>query len=61
MTFIDTNRLQSKEPRKRLREVGPGYAAIIPPDAAHSVKALTDAPAIAVDHPPRYSIAGIEL
>jgi quercetin dioxygenase-like cupin family protein len=43
------------------REVGPGYAAIIPPDAAHSVKALTDAPAIAVDHPPRYSIAGIEL
>jgi quercetin dioxygenase-like cupin family protein len=43
------------------RVVGPGCAAIIPPDTAHSVKALTDARAIVVDHPPRYSIAGIEL
>jgi quercetin dioxygenase-like cupin family protein len=43
------------------REVDPGYAAIIPPDAAHSLKALTDARAIGVDHPSRYSIAGIEF
>ena len=43
------------------RVAGPGYAAIIPLDSAHSVQALTDARGIVVDHPSRYSIAGIEL
>jgi unsaturated pyranuronate lyase len=40
---------------------GPGYAAIVPPDTAHSVRALTDARAIVVDYPQRQSIGGIEL
>ena len=41
--------------------VGPGCAAVVPPDTAHSLKALTAARAIVVDHPRRYSIGGIEL
>ena len=40
---------------------GAGCAAIIPPDAAHSVKALTDVRAIVVDYPRRNSIGGIAL
>ena len=40
---------------------GAGCAAIIPPDAAHSVKALTDVRAIVVDYPRRNSIGGIVL
>ena len=38
-----------------------GCAAIISPDAAHSVKALTDVRAIVVDYPRRNSIGGIAL
>jgi quercetin dioxygenase-like cupin family protein len=40
---------------------GPECAAIIPPDAAHSMKALTDVRAIGVDYPRRNSIGGIAL
>jgi quercetin dioxygenase-like cupin family protein len=40
---------------------GPGCAVVVPPDTAHSVKALTDVRAIVVDYPRRYSIGGIEL
>jgi quercetin dioxygenase-like cupin family protein len=40
---------------------GPGSAAVIPPDTAHSVKALTQAKVIVVDHPPRRSIGGVDL
>ena len=43
------------------RVAGPGCAAVIPPDAPHSVKALSDVRAIVVDHPRRYSIGGIDL
>ena len=43
------------------RVAGPGSAAVVPPDTAHSVKALTDERAIVVDHPQRNSIAGIDL
>lgn len=43
------------------RVAGPGWAAVVPPDAPHSVKALTDVRAIFVDHPRRDSIGGIEL
>ena len=43
------------------RVAGPGSAAVVPPDTAHSVKALTDVRAIVVDHPRRDSIAGIDL
>ena len=40
---------------------GHGCAVVILPDTAHSVKALTDARAIVVDHPPRHSIGDIDL
>jgi quercetin dioxygenase-like cupin family protein len=40
---------------------GPGCAAVIPPDTAHSIKALTDVRAIVVDYPRRNSIGGIAL
>ena len=40
---------------------GPGGVAVIPPNTAHSVKALTDVRAIVVDYPRRTSIGGIEL
>jgi quercetin dioxygenase-like cupin family protein len=40
---------------------GAGSAAVVPLDAVHSVKALTDVRAIVVDHPPRYSIGGMDL
>jgi unsaturated pyranuronate lyase len=43
------------------RVAGPGCAAIVPPDAAHSVRALSDARAIVVDYPRRQSIGGIAL
>jgi quercetin dioxygenase-like cupin family protein len=43
------------------RIVGPGCVAVVPPDTAHSVKALADARAIVVDYPKRDSIAGIDL
>jgi unsaturated pyranuronate lyase len=43
------------------RVVGPGCAAVIPPDTAHSVEALTASRVIVVDHPVRTSIGGIEL
>jgi unsaturated pyranuronate lyase len=40
---------------------GPGCAAVVPPETAHSVKALTDVRAIVVDHPRRASIGGVAL
>ena len=40
---------------------GPGCAAVVPPNAKHSVRALTDARAIVVDHPRRRSIGDVEL
>ena len=40
---------------------GPGCAAVIPPNTAHSVKALTDLQAIVVDYPRRNSIGSIAL
>ena len=40
---------------------GPGCAAVVPPNIAHSVKALTNARAIVVDYPRRRSIGGVEL
>jgi mannose-6-phosphate isomerase-like protein (cupin superfamily) len=41
--------------------VGPGCAVVVPPGAAHSIRALAFTRAIVVDHPRRTSIAGIEL
>lgn len=43
------------------RVLGPGAAAVIPSNAPHSVKALTNARAIVVDHPRRHSIGGVDL
>jgi quercetin dioxygenase-like cupin family protein len=40
---------------------GPGCAAVVPPNTPHSVKALTDARAIVVDHPKRDSVGGVDL
>jgi quercetin dioxygenase-like cupin family protein len=40
---------------------GPGCAAVIPPNVPHSVRALTDARAIVVDHPRRDSVGGIDV
>jgi quercetin dioxygenase-like cupin family protein len=40
---------------------GAGCAAMIPPNTAHSVKALTDVRVIVVDYPRRDSIGGIAL
>ena len=34
----------------------PGVVAIVPPDTAHSVRALTDGRAIIVDHPLRWDV-----
>lgn len=41
--------------------VGPGGATVVPPDTAHSLKALTEVQALVVDHPRRDKIGGIEL
>src|SRR5262245_12166111 len=43
------------------RRLGPGAAAVVPPETAHSVKAITGARAIVVDHPRRDSIGGVDL
>jgi unsaturated pyranuronate lyase len=43
------------------RVLGPGAAAVIPPNTPHSVKALTDTRAIVVDYPLRHSIGGVDL
>jgi quercetin dioxygenase-like cupin family protein len=40
---------------------GPGCAAVIPPNALHAVKVLTDARVIVVDYPRRDSIGGVAL
>jgi quercetin dioxygenase-like cupin family protein len=37
---------------------GPGMVAIVPPNTAHSVRALTDGRAIIVDHPLRPDFGG---
>jgi quercetin dioxygenase-like cupin family protein len=36
----------------------PGVVAIVPPDTAHAVRALTDGRAIIVDHPLRWDVGG---
>jgi unsaturated pyranuronate lyase len=36
----------------------PGMVAIVPPNTAHSVRALTDGRAIIVDHPRRWDVGG---
>jgi len=41
--------------------VGPGCAAIVPPNAPHSGRALTRSRAIVVDHPVRDRVAGVSL
>jgi quercetin dioxygenase-like cupin family protein len=43
------------------RRVGPGCAVVVPPNARHSVRAVTAVRAIVVDHPQRRSIGGVEL
>ena len=43
------------------RTAGPGAVAIVPPNTAHSVRALTDGRAIVVDHPLRRSIGGVSM
>ena len=40
---------------------GPGCAAVVPPDARHSVRAVTAARVIVVDHPARDAIGGVDL
>ena len=42
-------------------EAGPGGAAVVPPNARHSVKALSAVRAIVMDHPVRESIGGVDL
>jgi quercetin dioxygenase-like cupin family protein len=37
-------------------KVGPGSVAIVPPNAAHSVRALTGGRAIAANHPVRHDM-----
>jgi quercetin dioxygenase-like cupin family protein len=37
---------------------GPGFVAIVPPKAAHAVKAISDGKAIVVDYPLRANMAG---
>jgi len=46
--FIDTSRLA-------------GDTAVVPPNTRHSVKALTAVRPIAVDHPRRDSVGGVDL
>lgn len=41
--------------------VGPGCAVVVPPGAAHSIRALELLRAIVVDHPRRHAIGGIQL
>jgi hypothetical protein len=43
------------------RVLGPGCAAVVPPDTSHYVKALSNVRAIVVDYPRRDSIGGINL
>jgi quercetin dioxygenase-like cupin family protein len=42
------------------RVAGPGSAAVVPPNAVHSVKALTDGRSIVVDYPIRDSLGGVK-
>src|SRR6516225_9428252 len=39
--------------------LGPGSAAVIPPETVHSIRVKTAAKALVVDHPRRQSIGGI--
>jgi quercetin dioxygenase-like cupin family protein len=38
-----------------------GEAAVVPPDAEHSARAVTDCRAIVVDHPVRDSVGGVDI
>lgn len=42
------------------RAVGPGAAAVVPPNTAHSVRALTAGRSIVVDYPLRRTVGGVE-
>ena len=42
------------------RVAKPGAVAVVPPNATHSVKALTTGRSIVVDYPRRGSISGVE-
>ena len=82
MPFIDTSRLEVKEPREgwkgrffHSRNMTFAYYSVKAgssihehshpndevPNTPHSVRALTDAQAIVVDHPVRDSIGGVDL
>jgi quercetin dioxygenase-like cupin family protein len=43
------------------RVAGPGMVAVVPPDTAHSVVALSDGKAIVTDYPVRPEMAGPRL
>ena len=43
------------------RVAGPGFAAVVPPNTLHRVRALTDCEVIVTDSPRRTEIAGIPL
>jgi quercetin dioxygenase-like cupin family protein len=43
----------------QMRLAGPGSVAIVPPNTAHCVKALTSGRSIVVDYPLRHSFSGI--
>src|SRR5439155_1347790 len=42
------------------RALGPGSAAVVPPNTMHSARALTAAQAIVVDYPLRHSVGRVE-
>ncbi len=58
MPFIDTSQLKVREPQTWV--AGPGSVAIVPPNTAHSVKALSDGRSIVVDYPLRDSVGGVD-
>jgi quercetin dioxygenase-like cupin family protein len=43
------------------RVVGPGEAAVIPPDTPHSARVLSATRAIVVDHPTRDQVGGVNI
>lgn len=45
----------------QVRIAGPGFAAVVPPNTPHAVKALSDGRAIVVDHPRRRSVGGVDI
>lgn len=43
------------------RVLGPGSVAFVPPDVAHSVRAVTDGRVIVVDYPVRHVVGGVSI